>query len=293
MTLFLQNVVNGLSAGSVYALLAVGIVLIYKSSEVLNFAHGSFAMLATFVAYWLATDAGLPFFAAAFGALLFAFVLGAAVYRLTLERARKGGPHAMVMVTIGLLMVVEGIAGVLFGTDTKEFHHLFAQPKTLALPAGLVISEHDAWIVTVALGIVVSLGLFFRLTRVGIALRAVSQNPTAAQIMGVRVARVHSLTWAIATMLGAIAGLLIVPKVFLDPSMMFSPTLKSFAAAVLGGMTSVLGAIVGAWLLGVVETLAGAYVSTEFQASLAFLIIILVLALRPEGLLGKPEVKKV
>jgi branched-chain amino acid transport system permease protein len=293
MTQLLQNIINGLSAGSVYALLAVGVVLIYKSSEVLNFAHGGFAMLATFVAYQLSTKWGLGYGVAAVAALAFAFLLGAGVYRVTLDRARAGGAHAVVMVTIGILMVVEGIAGVVWGTDTKEFHHYFAEPESFLLPGGLVLSKHDAWIVGVAVLIVGLLAVFFRTTRIGVALRAVSQNEVAAQLMGVRVAHVHALTWGIATMLGALAGLLIVPKLFLDPGMMFAPTLKAFAAAVLGGMTSVAGAIVGAWLLGIIETLAGAYVSTEFQASIAFLIIIIVLVIRPEGLLGHPEIKKV
>jgi branched-chain amino acid transport system permease protein len=155
------------------------------------------------------------------------------------------------------------------------------------------VSVHDACILGIALGLVALLSLFFRYTRAGIALRAVSQNHVAAELMGIRVARVHALTWGIASALGAIAGLLAVPKLFLEPSMMFGPTLKAFAAAVLGGMSSVGGAIVGAWILGIVETLAGAYISTEFQASIAFVIIVLVLALRPEGLLGRRVVKKV
>lgn len=291
--LLLQNILNGLSAGSLYALLAVGIVLIYKSSQVLNFAHGTFAMWATFVAYQLATIWHLTLGIAIAGALLFALALGALSYRLLLDRARQGGAHAVVMVTIGLMIVFEGSAGIIWGTDTKEFHHVFAESGTLSLPGGLAMSVHDAWIVGVGLFIVGVLAVFFHSTRMGVALRAVSQNQVAARLMGVRVARVHAFTWAIATALGALAGLLIVPKLFLDPSMMFAPLLKAFAAAVLGGMNSVAGAIVGAWLLGIIETLAGAYVSTEFQASIAFFIIILVLTFRPEGILGKPEIKKV
>src|SRR5688572_7126212 len=134
MTLFLQNLINGLSAGSLYALLAVGLVLIYKSSEVLNFAHGTLAMLATFVAYQLSERMGLGFPIAIAGALVFAFALGAGVYRAMLNRAREGGPHAVVMITIGLLIMLEGAAGVTWGADTKEFHHVFANPKSLALP---------------------------------------------------------------------------------------------------------------------------------------------------------------
>ncbi len=293
MTQLLQNAINGLSAGSLYALLAVGIVLIYKSSDVLNFAHGSLAMLATFVAYHAATRWGLGFGSAIAVALVVAFAVGAVVYRGLLHRAREGGPHAVVMVTIGLLMVLEGGAGLVWGTDTKEFHHLFADAGSTLLPGDVVLSHHDGWLIGLAAGMALLLALFFRFTRIGIALRAVSQNPTAAQLMGVRVSRVHALTWGLATVLAAVAGVLVVPKVFLDPAMMFAPLLKAFAAAVLGGMRSVAGAIVGAWLLGIIETLTGAYLSTEFQASIAFIIIVVVLTVRPEGLFGKPEVKKV
>lgn len=293
MNLFLQNVISGLSVGSVYALLAVGLVLIYKSSEVLNFAHGSFAMLATFVAYHLVTHAGLSLGVAMVGALIFAFVFGAGIYGTALNRAREGGSHAVVMTTIGLLMICEGTAGAIWGTDTKEFHHFFAEASGVTLPGGLIVSVHDACILGVVLALVALLSALFRFTRMGIALRAVSQNPVAAELMGVRVARAHALSWGLASVLGAIAGLLVVPKLFLEPSMMFAPTLKAFAAAVLGGMSSVAGAVVGGWILGIVETLAGAYVSTEFQASIAFLVIVLVLGLRPEGLLGKRLVKKV
>jgi branched-chain amino acid transport system permease protein len=293
MTLLIQNILQGLCAGSVYALLAVGIVLVYKSSEVLNFAHGAFAMLATFVGYHLSVHVGLGHAASLAGALAFAFVLGAAAYRTLIDRARQGGAHAMVLVTIGLHMMTEGAAGVIWGTDTKEFHHVFADAGSVSLPGGLMMSSHNAWIFGVALLLVALLAVFFRVTRVGIGLRAVAQNEVAARLFGVRVARVHALTWGIATALGGIAGLLLTPKLFLDPSMMFAPLLKAFAAAVLGGMKSVAGAIVGAWLLGIIETLTGAYVSTEFQATLAFVIIIVVLTLRPDGLFGKPEAKKV
>ncbi len=293
MTQFLQDLLNGLSEGSVYALLAVGIVLIYKSSEVLNFAHGTLAMVATFVAYQAHTHWGLSLVAAIGLALLFAFILGAIIYRGLLDRARQGGEHAMVMVTIGLYMVLEGSAGAIWGTDTKAFHHVFADSDSMSLPGGLVLPHHDGWIIAVAVVMALALALFFRFTRVGIALRAVSDNPTAAQLMGVRVTRVHALTWGLATLLAAVAGLLLVPKAFLNPPMMFEPLLKAFAAAVLGGMRSVGGAILGGWLLGVIETLAGAYLSTEFQASIAFIIIIVVLTVRPEGILGKPELKKV
>ncbi len=184
-------------------------------------------------------------------------------------------------------------AGVIWGADVKEFHHFFAEPHSLSLPAGVRLSVHDAVIIGAAALTSLALAIFFRTTRAGIALRAVAQNERAAELMGVRVARIHALTWGIATLLGAAAGILVAPRLFLDPAMMFGPLLKAFAAAVLGGMNSVAGAILGAWLLGIVEVLAGAYVSTEFQATIAFVIIVLVLTVRPEGLLGRHEIKKV
>lgn len=292
MNLFFQNVLNGLSAGSVYALIAIGLVLIYRSSGVLHFAHGSFAMVAAFVAYEL-HGRGFSLPVAFLGACAAAFVIGAVTYRLLLDRAREGGSHSAVMVTIALFMMLEGIAGAIWGTDTKDFAHYFAQPGIVSVTDRIALSSHDVWIDGITVVLVAALGLFFRFTRVGVAMRAVADNETAAELMGVRVRRLHALTWGIATVLAAVAGLLLTPTVFLDPSMMFGPLLKAFAAAVLGGLASIPGAIVGGWLLGVVETLAGAYISTEFQASIAFLIIIVVLTVRPDGLLGKREVTKV
>ncbi|MEQ8276978.1 MAG: branched-chain amino acid ABC transporter permease [Deltaproteobacteria bacterium] len=292
MGLLFQNVLNGLSAGSVYALIAVGLVLIYRSSGVLHFAHGSFAMLATFVAYTLHQQ-GLGLVPSFLGATLVAFVLGAGTFRILLDRAREGGSHAVVMITIALFMVSEGAAGAVWGSDTKDFNHYFSEPGVVNVGSDVYLSEHNLWINVVTVAIVGLLALFFRFTRVGVAMRAVFDNETAAELMGVRVKRLHAVTWGIASALAAAAGLLLVPKVFLDPSMMFAPMLKAFAAAVLGGLSSIPGAIVGGWLLGVIETLAGAYISTEFQASIAFFIIIAVLALRPEGLLGRRKVTKV
>ncbi len=293
MTQFLQNLLSGLAAGSLYAVIAVGIVLVYKSSRVLNFAHGAVATVATFVAWQLSTSGGVAIGWAMLAAVAVAFLLGAAAYAALLDRARQGGEHALVMVTIGLYMVLEGGAAALWGADPKDFHHLFAEARSFDLPGGVVLSLHEACVIGLALAMSAALWVFFRATRVGVALRAVSQNPTAAELLGVRVPRVHALTWGIAIALGAVAVILLAPKLLLDPSMMFSPLLKAFAAAVLGGMSSVAGAILGAWILGVVETLAGAYVSTEFQATIAFVIIVVVLVVRPEGILGKPEVRKV
>jgi branched-chain amino acid transport system permease protein len=289
----LQDMLNGFRLGSIYALLAVGIVLIYKSSEVLNFAHGALAVFATFIAYELSIEQGLGVGPSIVIALIAAFAIGAAIYRGMLDRATRGGGHAVVMVTIALLMILEGVSGALWGTTGLPFQHYFEESEFLALPGGLALDVRGAWVIGSSICMALALGLFFRFTRTGIALRAVSQNPVAAQLMGVRVSRVHALTWGLAASLAAVAGILVAPEAGLSPSMLFFPLTKAFAAAVLGGMTSITGAILGAWLLGVSEVLVGAYISTEFQGTLAFVIIIAVLAFRPQGLLGTPEITKV
>lgn len=286
MNLFLQNVINGLSSGSVYALVAIGLVLVYRSSGVLNFAHGTLAVLATFVAFE-AARAGISMGLAMAAGLAFAFAFGAGIYRGLLERARAGGPHAVVMASIAILMILEGLMGVLWGTDTKEFHHYFREAEAISITRDLVVPRHDLWIIGIAALLAILLAAFFRWTAVGIGLRAIADNPTGARLMGLEVPRLEAVAWGLASALAAAAGLLVVPRLFLDPTMMFGPMLKAFAAAVLGGITSVVGALIGGWLLGIIETLTGAYLSTEFQATISLVIIVLVLCLRPAGLCGK------
>lgn len=290
--MLVQLIVNGIAMGSLYALVALGLVLVYKTTEVLNFAQGELGMVSTYVAFWLLSALGTPFLVAFLGACLFGFVLGAAIEFLFLRRAEEPTLLGLIIMTLGFEMILYGLASRFGGTDTKSFPSPISETKVYHV-GEVVVSQLQLVVVVVALSLMALLYLFFRFTRVGVAMKAVAQNPEAAKVMGIKVSRIKALTWGIAAMLGAVAGVLIAPITLLDPNMMLDPLMKAFASAVLGGMESLPGAAVGGWILGVVENLVGGYISTELKSSVAFLVIVLVLCLRPSGLLGRHYKKKV
>ncbi|MBI5526801.1 MAG: branched-chain amino acid ABC transporter permease [Deltaproteobacteria bacterium] len=287
-----QLIVGGLATGSCYALIALALSIVYKTSDVLNFAQGEMAMISTFVALALLEGAGAPFAVACAGTLVFAAVLGAATEFLFLRRAKNPTTLGLVIMTLGFEMILYGFAGWKWGSD----------PRTLALPisdatvyhAGpVVVSQLNVAMFAVSLLLMALLFAFFRFTRLGIAMKATAQNPEAARIMGIPSGRVLSFTWALSSVIGAVAGMLMAPLVMLDPNMMLDPLMKGFAAAVLGGMTSLPGAAAGAFMLGVIESLFGGYVSTEFKSVVAFAIIVLVLCVRPSGLFARHYIRRV
>ncbi len=290
--MFWQFVVNGIAIGSLYALVALGLVLVYKTTEVLNFAQGEVGMVSTFLAYGMIIGLGLPFPVAFVGACLFGFVLGVLIEFLFLRRADNPTLLGLIIITLGCEMILYGLASHFGGTDTKAFPSPISETKVYHV-GNVVISQLNLVIIITSLVLMAALFLFFKFTRVGVAMKAVVQNEDAAKVMGIRVSRIKALTWGIASMLGAVAGVLIAPITLLDPNMMLDPLLKAFASAVLGGMGSLPGAAVGGWILGVVENLVGGYLSTEFKTSVAFLVIVIVLTVRPSGLLGKHYKKKV
>jgi branched-chain amino acid transport system permease protein len=289
---FLQLVVNGIAMGSLYALVALGLVLVYKTTEVLNFAQGEVGMLSTFIAYWMLTALSMPFIVAFAGACLFGFALGAAFEFFLLRRADDPTPLGLIIMTLGFEMILYGLASRFGGTDTKAFPSPISETKVYHI-GDVVLSQLNLVIIAVAVTLMAMLYVFFKFTRVGVAMKAVSQNEAAAKVMGIRVNRIKALTWGIASLLGAVTGALIAPITLLDPNMMLDPLLKAFAAAVLGGMGSLPGAALGGWILGIVENLVGGYISTEFKTTVAFLVIVIVLCLRPEGILGRHRKKKV
>ncbi len=286
-----QAVASGVMAGSTYALMALGLVLVYKTSEVVNFAQGEIALAATFVAYLGLEHHGVPWWAALPGALAFAALLGAAVEFGVLRRAKDPSVLGTIIITIGLEMVFLGLVSWKFGAD----------PKTLPFPlppydgvslAGAYVSSLELLTAAAAVGLMLALYLVLAHSRLGLAIRATQQNRDAARLMGVRTRRVLMATWALASAVGALGGLLIAP-VTMHPYMMWDPLLKGFAAAVLGGLTSLPGAVAGAYLLGVTENLFGAFVSLEFKSVVAFAAIVAVLCVRPSGLFARHHVKKV
>jgi len=290
--LLAQYVVGGLSTGSLYALVALGIVLLYRSSRVLNFAHGDLATFATFVAFTLLTTFRLPFTIASAGSLATAAVAGAAFYFLILRPARDSTLLGTIVITLGLALVVNGAVVQIWGADTKVFPFPLSDTKVYRI-GSLVISQVSIGSVFAGLVLMGLLYVLVQRTRVGLAMRAVSQNLVAAQALGIPAKRIFALTWGLASALGAAAGILLAPVTFLDPFMMVDPFLKGFAAAVLGGIDSMPGAVVGGLLLGVAESVFGGYVSVKFKTTLAFLVIILVLVVRPEGMLGREYRRRV
>ena len=289
--MFGQQVVSGLSAGCLYALAALGLVLIYRTMDIVNFAHGEMAMVSTFMAHTLLVRLGLSYIPAALGAIIFAFIFGMAVERIFL-RPIQGGPLISLMImTLGLFMVFNGAAGWVWGFDPVSFPRAVSgRPIWLG---DLIITRDSILVLAMTIAMALALYVVLRFTMAGIAIRATSQNSRAARLMGVPVPKVYALTWGISAVLGAVAGILIAPTTFLSPSMMAEVQIKAFTAAVLGGFSSLPGAVVGGLLLGVLENLVAGYISTELKSTFAFALIVAVLFIRPSGLLGTPPKRKV
>ena len=289
--MFGQQVVSGLAAGCLYALAALGLVLIYRTMDIVNFAHGEMAMVSTFMAHTFLVRLGFSYIPAALGALIFAFIFGMAVERIFL-RPIQGGPLISLMImTLGLFMVLNGAAGWVWGFDPVSFPRA-VQGRPIWI-GDLIITRDSILVLAVTIAMALALYLVLRFTMAGIAIRATSQNSRAARLMGVPVPKVYALTWGISAVLGAVAGILIAPTTFLSPGMMAEVQIKAFTAAVLGGFSSLPGAVVGGLLLGVLENLVAGYISTELKSTFAFALIVVVLFIRPSGLLGTPPKRKV
>jgi branched-chain amino acid transport system permease protein len=285
-----QQIISGLATGSLYALAALGLVLIFKTSDVVNFAQGEMAMFGTFVAFTLLTTAGLPYWGAFLLALVFAAIFGAAIERVVLRPLTKAPLISILIATLGLMQIINGVAGWIWGYEMQPFPEAVnGSPINLA---GIVFTLPNLLNIGVALLVMLLFFLMFKYTMIGVAMRAVAENRTAAKLMGVPTNRVLALTWGLGGVLAATAGILIAPVTNLDINMMASMQIKAFTAAVLGGFTSLPGAVVGGLALGVLENLVGQW-NSQLQTPFAFGLIVLVLIVRPAGLLGTIQKKKV
>ena len=290
---FMQQVVSGLAQGSIYASLALALVLIYRATDVLNFAQGEMATFTTYVA-WSLMDHGFSFWPAFAATLVIAFAFGAAVERVLIRPVEHRPEIVIVIVTIGLLIALNGLTGWLWGPEVKAFDSPF--PLRTIDVGGVIISLQDLGVLAVCLVTVALLWAFFRFTTLGLVMRAVANSQDSSRLLGVRVGWMLALGWGLAAVLGAVAGMMAAPALTLDPNLMLVVLIYSFAAAVLGGIDSPVGAVVGGLLLGVVINLLGTYVDFiggELRLPAALTVLLLVLLVRPQGLFGHPVVRRV
>ncbi|MEZ4629374.1 MAG: branched-chain amino acid ABC transporter permease [Deinococcales bacterium] len=336
MEQFLQALASGLAIGSIYALIALSLVLLYRTTNILNFAHGEFGLLGSFLAFYLLTLFKLPYGLSFILSLLAALLLGgfisllllnpgkvalstglgilltALAYGLSLglwlaavigslagilayiffhEGKQKPSELGLIILTLGVNLALQGFYSLAFGNDNKILPPLIAD--TTVRVGGAALSRLSLLTSLVGVLMMGLLWLLLNKTKIGLAMRAVAQREDVARAMGIPVKAVMFATWGVSAVLAAAAALLLAPSTLLAPTMMFEPLSKGFVAGVIGGMNSLPGAIVGGYVLGVLELLVGVYVSNEFKASFAFLVVIIVLVLRPHGLLGKAQVRRV
>jgi branched-chain amino acid transport system permease protein len=289
----LQQVVSGIATGGIYGSLALALVMIYQATDVVNFAQGEMAMFSTYLA-WSLLNAGVPYWAAFLATLAIAFVGGLLIERAVIRPVENAPVLAIVIVCIGLLVILNSLAGWIYSYIQKPFPSPF--PSTPIRIGAVVFGAHDLGAIGVTLAVLAFLYVFFRYTTLGLAMRAAAQNPLSSRLCGIRVGWMLALGWGLAALVGAVAGMMIAPTVFLDPNMMAGILIYAFASATLGGFTSPGGAVLGGLLVGVIENLVGTYVTligTELKLTVALAIILVVLLVRPSGLFGRPHVRRI
>ena len=295
---FFQALMTGLADGAIYASLALALVLIYKATEVINFAQGEMAMFTTYVAYALYTHPHfghtLSYWWAFFATLAIAFVFGVGLQRVVIRPLERASVLTVVMATIALLVILNGLAAWIWSPELKFFPSPF--PTSSWVIGGVHISKQDTGTFGVTIASVVALWLFFRFTKLGLAMRAGAVNPAAARLVGVRTSWLLALGWGFAAMLGAVSGMMTAPTNFLSPSMMQAVLIFAFAGAILGGLESPIGAVAGGLGLGVLLSMLGTYVhpvTSELQLPVALAILLIVLLVKPAGLFGRAVVRRV
>ncbi|MCP4296895.1 MAG: branched-chain amino acid ABC transporter permease [Proteobacteria bacterium] len=289
---FLLVIVSGITAGSSYALMGLAMVIVYKTSEVVNFAQGEMGLISAYFTFMMLEFYGFGFVSAFLGAFVFALLLGAFIEFAILRRAEEPNILGLMIITIGIEMILLGFVSWKFGADPKDMPFPISPYDSVELMDEIYVSSLELLTIGVATIVMIGLYLFFRFSKLGIAMKAVQQNPMAAKLMGINTNRVMMVTWGISSLVGCLAALLIAP-VTMEPFMMWDPLLKGFAAAVMGGMTSLGGSVVGAYVVGIIENIFGAYISIEFKSVVAFVIIVLMLCVKPSGLFARHYVKKV
>ncbi|MFQ5954552.1 MAG: branched-chain amino acid ABC transporter permease [Kiloniellales bacterium] len=286
----MQQVLAGLATGGIYASLALALVIIYQATELVNFAQGEMAMFSTYIA-WTLINAGMPYWAAFFLTVGVSFAGGIVIERVVIRPVENAPVLALVIVFIGLLVIFNSLAGWIYTYTIKEFPSPFPDQPFMG---NVYIGSHDMGAIGVTLVAVALLYVFFRFTPLGLAMRAAAQNPESSSLVGIRVGWMLALGWGMAAAVGAVAGMLVAPILFLDPNMMGGVLLYAFAAALLGGIDSPGGAVFGGFAVGVTENLVGTYlIGNELKLTVALALIVGVLVVKPSGLFGKAVVHRV
>jgi len=291
MELLLHQVMAGLATGGIYACMALAVVMIFQAIDHLNFAQGEMAMFSTFIA-WQVMQWGQPYWIAFIAAVVLSFIGGVLIERVLFKPIHNAPVLSSLVAFIALFSILNSAAGYLWDYTIKTFPTPFGHKPLLA---GLA-DTHEVGMIGVTLGLLGLLYAFFRGTRLGLAMRAAAANPESARLVGIRVGWMTALGWGMAASIGAVAGILIAPVVFLEPNMMLGVLLYGFAGAVLGGLTSPGGAVLGGFAVGVIENLAGTfipYVGRELKLTIALILIVAVLMVRPSGLFGRSVVSRV
>jgi branched-chain amino acid transport system permease protein len=292
MELLLQQVMAGLATGAIYACMALAVVMIYQAIDHLNFAQGEMAMFSTFIA-WQLIQWGVPYWGAFVTVIGVSFVGGVAIERVLFRPIHHAPVLTQLVAFIALFGILNSSAGEIWNFTIKEFPTPFGRGP---LFGGHLISTHDAGMIVVTGIILALLYVFFRGSRLGLAMRAAAANPDSARLVGIRVGWMIALGWGMSAAIGAVAGMLIAPVVFLEPNMMLGVLLYGFAGAVLGGLSSPGGAVLGGFAVGVIENLAGAFIpyfGRELKLTIALIVIVAVLLVRPSGVFGRSVVSRV
>jgi branched-chain amino acid transport system permease protein len=285
----IHQIMSGIATGGIYASVALALVMIYQATHHVNFAQGEMATFSTYIALTF-INFGFPYWIAFICAVVISFIIGVAIERVLMRPMANAPVLASVGVFVGLLLIVNSLSGWFFDYTIKQFPTPFPDRPML----GGYLSGHELGSTAVTLLVLISVWLFFRYTRLGLAMRAAAFNPTSSRLVGVRVGWMLALGWGLAAAIGAVAGCMVAPVVFLDPNMMGGILLYAFAGALLGGIDSPLGAVLGGFMVGVIENLGGAYVvGTELKLTLALVIIVAVLTVKPTGLMGRKVYSRV
>ena len=289
MDQLIHQILSGLATGGIYASVALALVMIYQATHLVNFAQGELAMFATYLA-WALIQAGVPYWGAFAITVVSAFVGGVLIERIIIRPVENAPILAVVIVFIALLVIFNSLAGWIFSYTIKPFPSPF---PTEPLFGNSYVSSHELGSMAITLVVLLMLFVFFRYTPLGLAMRAAAQNPVSSRLAGIRVGWMLALGWGLAAAIGAMAGMMVAPTVFLEPNMMGGILLYAFAGALLGGIDSPGGAVLGGFIVGVLENVVGAYVGTELKLTLALVVIIGVLVVKPSGLFGKVHVVRV